>query len=325
MITCKDIARMAGVSTATVTRAFSPSSSIKEDTRQRVLQIAKEHNYTPDLAARGLKQRSTKIIGIILSDASNPYYVKVTQYIERRLEYHGFRSLISFAERDSDSISRALDVMRASRVDGVIFPPEKELSQEPIKAMREQGTHFVQLYRKRFSEIDCVLNHNVYGAYIGTQHLIDCGHRRILFVHKEYDSRVQGFWQAVEESPDIKEHCFSLAFSENDEQNRSRLRQVFDTMKPTAIFAATHPVGRIAFHFLWFMGYRIPEDISFLVNDSLDWCEMLNISVIEHPYEELANAATDLLIQRIHHSAPEQAQEQVIMPYLIRRNSVMRI
>ena len=325
MITCKDIARIAGVSTATVTRAFTPSSVIKEDTRQKILQIAKENNYTPNLAARGLKQRSTKTVGIVLSAVSNPYYVKVAQCIERRLEHHGYRTLVSFAERDVVSVTRALEVMRASRVDGVILPPEKNLSQQLIESMQEQGMHFVQLYRNMFPEIDCVLNDNFHGAYIGTRHFIDCGHKRILFVSGDDDLRVAGFWKAVEEHFGPVNECRALAFGENEEVNRSRLRETFESMKPTAVFAVAHQNGRIVLHYLWYMGYRIPEDISLLINDNLDWCEMLNISVIEHPCEEIANAATDLLIERIQQNASGEAREQVIMPYMVHRNSIMRI
>ena len=322
MITCKDIAQIAGVSTATVTRAFNTSSSIKEDTRQRILQIAKEHNYTPNLAARGLRQRMNKIVGIIVPDASNPYYVKVAQYIERRLDYHGFRSLISFAER---SISRSLDVMQVSRVDGVIFKPDEGTPPEMIHAMQRQGTQFVQIYRHSFPNIDCVLNDNLQGAYIGTKHLMDCGHRRILFAHRETDMRVDGFWQAVEEKPEIKASCDAVVFDSNDIKNRADLKEAFERIKPSAIFAATHVVALSVFHHLWNMGYRIPEDVSLLVNDNLDWCETMNISVIKHPCEVLANAATDMLISRIQQTAPEQVQKQIIAPYLICRDSVRRL
>lgn len=325
MITCKDIARIAGVSTATITRAFNPSSPIKEDTRRRILQIAKEHNYTPNLAARGLKQRSSKTIGIILSDASNPYYVNVVRFIERRLEQLGYRTLISFADCDYDSISRSLEVMHASRVDGIIFRPEKHMARELIGAMQEQGTSFLQLYRNEFPEIDCILNNNQYGAYIGTQHLIECGHRRILFACQENDARFQGFWQAIDAYSAIHETCQVLTFGANDEQNLAALRQAFDRIKPTAIYAATHPVARIVFRHLWYSGYRIPQDVSLLVNDSLDWCEMLNISVIEHPYEEFANAATDLLIRRIQHASPKESHVCVIAPKLLLRNSIAKL
>ena len=325
MITCKDIARIAGVSTATVTRAFTPHSVIKEDTRQKILKIAEANHYTPNLAARSLKQRSSKTVGIILSDVSNPYYVNVVQCIERRLEYHGYRSLVSFADRNAVSITRALEVMSASRVDGVIIPPEKDLPDTLIKNMQKQGTRFVQLYRNIFPGIDRVLNNNIYGAYIGTNYFISCGHRRILFVHRADDVRVAGFWQSVNENLGETNQCHALAFSDNDEMNRAKLAEAFESIKPTAVFAIAHPVGRIVFHYLWYMGYRIPEDISLLINDNLDWCEMLNISVIEHPYAEIANTATDLLIERIQKNDSAPPQERIITPYIVHRNSIMRI
>ena len=325
MVTCKDIARIANVSTATVTRAFNPNSSIKEDTRQKIHQIAKDYSYTPNLAARSLKQQSTKIVGFVLCDASNPYYVKVAQYIERRLEHHGFRSLLTFSSRDSVSISRSLEVMMASRVNGVIFPPEDDATRGLVEAMQKQGTCFMQLYRNPFPHIDHVLNNNIYGAYIGTRHLLECGHRRILYVSTDTDKRDVGFWQAVnEQGVDPSEVC-ALSFGKNDEVNRARLQQTVDRMNPTAIFSVADTPSRIVFHFLWYRGYRIPEDISLLVNDSLDWCEMLNISVIAHPYEELANAATDMLIDRIQRTASSDTQEKIVTPYLISRQSVIRL
>ena len=325
MATGKDVARAAGVSTATVTRAFESNSTIREETRRRILQIAKEMHYVPNLNARGLKQQRSRTVGITVKDVGNPFYMNVVTRIEQKLLMRNYRALISFTDRHTRDETSCLETMRASRVDGVVLSPDDARCGHLVEAMRTQGTHFLQLYKRVFPGMDSICNDNAYGAYVGTQHLLDMGHTRILCVNNG-DDRTAGYYRALAERgiTDCPDPVILDKLSHAE--MTAQIRAALDAAHPTAIFSFTNYPTVPVFRLLWDMGIRIPEEISLLVYDDLPWCEMLGISVITHPFDTIAQSTVDHLLSRLE--APEQeheVQDTIVRPYLLKRHSVRRL
>ncbi len=327
MATGKDIARRAGVSTATVTRAFENGSTIKEETRQRILTIAQELKYVPNLNARGLKQQRSRIIGLTVKDAKNPFYMNVVTKIEQKLHQQDYRTMISFADEITHDETRSLETMYASRVDGVIFSPENDFCTQIVHAMQAQGVRFLQLYKQIFPDIDSVCNDNVLGTYIGTQYLLDHGHTRILCVMLGHDTdRIDGFYKAMNERGIPCDPNQVQELPVNATEATGQFRAAMNAVKPTAIFSMANFSSNVVFRLLWDMGLRIPEDISLLIYDDLPWCEMIDISVITHPFERIAQTAVDRLLGRLESPDSGNSPERDIeFPYLLRRHSVRRL
>ncbi len=326
MATSKDVAQRAGVSTATVTRAFDSRSTIRESTRERILQVAREMQYTPNLAARSLKQQRTHTIGITLKDADNPFYMQVAKRLEQRLLAQNYRALLSFADSNTLDESKCLEVMFGSRVDGVIFSPETTTCASLVTAMQAQNIRFLQIFKHAFSDLDALCIENEQGMFMATQYLLDLGHRRILFISDGYDDRVEGFWRAIDERRLSRKSCSELAIGRDDAEGTARLRAEMDRARPTAMICVANRASTVAFRLLWDMGLHIPEDMSLIINDDLQWCQMLGITAIAHPYDEIAQCAVGLLLKRLQDPLDMQAAQTTwIKPLLIRRKSVRRI
>ncbi|WP_102412751.1 substrate-binding domain-containing protein [Beduinella massiliensis] len=326
MATCKDVAQRAGVSTATVTRAFESGSTIKESTRQRILQIAHEMQYTPNLTARSLKQQRTHTIGITLKDADNPFYMQVAKRLEHRLLERNYRALLSFADPVTLDETKCLEVMFGSRVDGVIFSPETTACASVVDAMQAQNIRFLQIFKHSFANLDALCIENELGVFMAAQYLLDLGHRRMLFISDGHDARIAGFWRALE-TRQVPPFCAQEVPLEKDAaEATAHLRAEMDRIHPTAMICIANRASTVAFRLLWDMGLRIPEDMSLIINDDLQWCQMLDITTVAHPYDEIAQCAVDKLLDRLENpSQPQEPKTTWIKPLLIRRKSVSRI
>lgn len=326
MATCKDVAKRAGVSTATVTRAFESGSSIREETRTRILEVAREMNYVPDLNARSLKRQRSGLIGITVKDVTNPFYMNVVTRIEEKLRQKGYRAMISFADQNQHTHSElsCLEAMNASRVDGVIFSPESNEGGDLVKAMQARGTRFVQLYQHPFTGIDSICNDNEHGAFVGGQYLYDQGHRRVLLIVNGFDKpRIEGMRRAAQFAGIPLDDQQIIQLKSDPAEATAQIRAVLDMVSPSAIFAHTNYAATLTFRLLWDMGVRIPEDIALLIYDDLPWCKMLDISVITHPFESFAQLAVDLVLNGINAAEePKAPQRMILNPFLLKRNSV---
>lgn len=281
----------------------------------------------PNLNARGLKQQRSRLIGMTVKDVKNPFYMNVVTRVEQRLLARDYRAFISFTDQQTHDETRCLETMRASRVDGVVFSPENARCEHLVKAMCAQGVRFLQLYKKVFPDIDSLCNDNEMGTFLGTQHLLDMGHQRIVFIrHTESDGRAAGFRRAYADRGLTVSPGQIIGECADDAEMTGRVRAAFDSVKPTALFAATSRPSMIVFRLLWDMGIRIPEEMSLLVYDDQPWCEMLGISVITHPFDAIAETIVDHLLSRLEAARqPVSADDTVVNPYLLRRNSVQRL
>ncbi len=324
MATCKDVAKRAGVSTATVTRAFESGSSIREQTRVRILEVAREMNYVPDLNARSLKRQCSGLIGITVKDVANPFYMNVVTRIEDKLRQKGYRAMISFADQKGHSELICLEAMNASRVDGVIFSPESQEGEPLIKSMLARGTRFVQLYQHPFTGIDSICNDNDHGSFVGAQHLYDQGHRRILYAFNGWDKpRIEGVKRAAKMAGIPLDDRQIIPLKNNPSEATAQIRAMLAAISPSAIFAHTNYAATLTFRLLWDMSIRIPEDMALLIYDDLPWCKMLDISVITHPFESFAQLAVDLVLNSVKASDDPLVPRRIVLnPFLLKRNSI---
>ena len=122
-VTIKDVAKAAGVSYSTVSRALSGSPEISADTRERILQICKEMNYTANAVARAMVMKSTKLLGLILTDVNNPFMSELAYHIDRQARARGYNIILCNSSRDLEQERELFELMIARQVDGVILFP----------------------------------------------------------------------------------------------------------------------------------------------------------------------------------------------------------
>ena len=313
MATSKDVAKLAGVSHTTVSRAFRGDVKLRKETYERVMAAAAELHYTPNYLAASLKRQQSKTIGLVSSSMQNPFFMIVADRLERILEQHGYRLLLAFDDYDYDKQQRAVRAMIGSQAEAVIFTPQPGPEPDYI---RNPDLHFIQLFSNLYPHLTSLDFDDNHGAYVAARRLLEAGHRRVLMAGGS--NRVGGFLKACGEFPDAAAELLTEGGAE-DEVCR-RLMEKILLRRPTAILAVGDWFASCVYDVIKQHKLRIPDDISLIVFDDLEWTRMLDITVVAHPIGELAETLVNQLMDLLQGKAPPPAA--VFEPFLIERSSV---
>jgi LacI family transcriptional regulator len=265
--TIKDVAREAGVSTATVSRVFNNLEPVDDRTRQHVRRVAREMRYVPNATGRSLSRRKTEAIGMILPDLFGEFFSEVLRGSDQTAQRSNHHLVVSSSHNDKKQIRAALTMMRG-RVDGlVIMSPHIDV--ETLNEYLPQTLPVVLLNCGIHAEACDSLNvDNVGGAYAMTKHLISHGHRRIGIIkgvegNSDSRGRLQGYVRALEEAGIMPDARLQVpgAFSEASGFDAVREMLSLDP-RPTAIFASNDAMAIGALSALRDCGIHVPEEIA---------------------------------------------------------------
>lgn len=324
MITSKDVAKLAGVSHTTVSRAFRGDVNIKPETYERIMKVSKELGYSPNLIASSLRQKNTKTIGFIISHGFNPLFLKITHMIETELAMHGYRLLISFDDGESDKQWNIIQSLVSGQVNAIIFSP---LIHSPAEHNRlssliqHSHIHFIQLVSNHFEDITSFSFDDNYGSYLGTRHLLTNGHNRILMIGGV--NRVEGYEKAYQELGLTPPIDFCDLTGNTEEESYHNIKEALLREKPTAVFPISEPLSYVTYQVLSDLSMQIPSDISFLSFDDERWLQLLHISAIGHPTQALSNVIVREILSYEKSAGEEYPSATSFKPYLIERNSVL--
>lgn len=202
MVTIRDVARAAGVSTATVSRSLNEAELVTDETRRKVLTAIDNLGYRPNAVARGLTTRKTKTIGLVVSDITNPFYPEVARGVEDVVSAYGYNIILCNTDRDAKKELAYINLLIEKRVEGIVFasvPADQTL----LADLDRSGVPWVAAGNAVGGlDHDCVVVDNILGAYQATQHLIRLGHRRVGHITGPANEtvtkeRIEGFRQAL--------------------------------------------------------------------------------------------------------------------------------
>lgn len=310
-----ELARQCGVSTATISRAFDKNSVMKESTRKKILDTARDYNYSPNLIARSLKKNRTQTVGFVIPSVDNHFYINVLKYIEIELKKYDYRLIISFIQEGVQTENEAISVMLASHVDALIFVPTDSNNSENIRQI-SNNTYFIQLFGQKYDFLDSVFMDDRNGVKIAVDYLIKKGHRKILYSSEcpQYDMYEQAFRENGIE-PDFE--YILKPYSTVEEVSQKIL-----ILKPSAVLGvALH--CETAWRAVRSLGYNVPENISFMAYDDLNWINMLGITAISHNYIDIAENVVKLIMQNLKQK--QQIRHIMLMPYITERSSIKNI
>jgi LacI family transcriptional regulator len=200
MPTSKDVAKLAGVSHTTVSRAFNGTRAMKNETYEKIMRAADQLNYRPNAIAASLRGCRTKTVGFVISHANVTLFMSIVQELENQLHGKGYRVLISFDGSDPERQDSALRAMVGAQVDSIVFMPvwqEKEQTARALQWMRASKIQFLQIVQCAYEEFSSFLFDDVAATLNGMRHLFQKGHRDILFLGGS--NRLEGFYKAYEE------------------------------------------------------------------------------------------------------------------------------
>lgn len=324
-VTLADLAREVGTSPSTASRALSGRGYVAADVRERLLAAADRLGYVPNASARTLKQKTSRVVGVVVSDLRNHFYGGVAAGIEQVLREQDYRMLLVGDNSERGEEMAALRTFLAMRAPGVILTP---IGQEATAFLARRNIAVVEVDRQSAAiAADAVVIDNVRGARIAVEHLLELGHRRIalLGVDTKWTSdvgRVEGYRSAHVAAGVPLEEGLVLRIPFNDPAAMEKIADLLDREVPTAIFAANNLLAEQAWRVLRSRGLALPRDVSLVGFDDVQWTEMVSpgITVVAQPTIELGRRAAALLLRRISEPARVPTVE-LLQPRLVVRGS----
>ncbi len=191
-VNIKYLAKVAGVAPSTVSRALSNDPRTSPETIEKIQKLAKELNYYPDSLAKGLREKKTNTIGIILNDLNNPFYTEVLSSIGESLNIKDYSMIVSYSNYDNEREKANILSMLSKRVDGIIISPIDDKSRN-IEFLIENNINAVIIdCLPRFENISYVYTDHGKGAELATEFLLKNGHKEILLFVGPYDTSLAG-------------------------------------------------------------------------------------------------------------------------------------
>lgn len=320
--TMKDVAAHLGISSSTVSRAVNNTGYVSEEMRAKISDAISALEYQPNLLARGLRKKSTSLIGLIVPDLMNPYYTGIAQTIENLLAAREFRMILSLTNDNPMSELLYLQEMQKQRVAGIIISTSGH-NQEYLNSLSRAGLPIVAHMREiRSRTMDNVGAPDCEGAQTAVNHLVGLGHRRIGIlcgpqILSTGRNRLMGYQQALKaagiaaDTRLIKIGAFRRPFAI---QATGELLDL--NPRPTAIFAAGGELTAGLLKMLHERGVRVPEDMSVVGYDDPEWFSFWTppITSVTVPVDKLSEATVDLLVRRVISGKPPGRGTTVRIP-----------
>lgn len=328
-VTLKDIARMAGVSYATVSRALSNHPDVSPETREKIKRIAKEMNYVPDPSARGLKGKSTNMIGLVVPDISNPFFSELALGVESFANEHGYCVFLCNTNWDYEREKTYVDILKAKRVDGLI-----------VSSVIENATHHKRLSLPlvyitegpKSDDIYYVGIDNKTGTMLGVEYLIKLGHKDIVYIGgSEKTSTNRERFEGYSET--MQKHGYTIKASIRTSDSfslesgyKAAMEMLIKSEIPTAVFAVNDIVALGVIQAVEEFGLKVPEDISVIGFDDIAFSSMhrIKLTTVSQPKFEMGRLSAELLINLIKRGHIAQ-KINIVQPNLIIRNTCRAI
>lgn len=336
-VTIKDIARMAGVSVTTVSRALNDAPEINPETRERILELCRKEGYRTNLLARSLISNRTNVIGVILSDISVPFHAALALHIETCAAQMGYQVMLCSGQPGSDRIDQLFDFLISQGVDGILLTSASN-SAIPLLARYQSAVPTV-LIGAAFTpaasamRINSVCTDNYVGGQMAARYLHDLGHRQVVYlgVRESSDThllRHRGFLDAAAELDMAVDTVWNPDSHSTSESGYQMARRFFlQPFSHTAVFAASDLVALGIMQAADELGIAIPDQISLLGFDNIDYAALpkIRLTTISQRTEALANASVRLLTELIRQSDGMEFTQSLLTPELIQRDTCRSI
>ncbi|ELA9302982.1 substrate-binding domain-containing protein [Vibrio parahaemolyticus] len=331
MATMKDIAKLAGVSTSTVSHVINKTRFVSEEISERVNNAAKELNYyAPSALARSLKVNRTKTIGMLVTTSTNPFFGEVVKGVERSCYHKGYSLILCNTEGDNERMRQSINTLLQKRVDGLILMCSS-LEGERIDVFERYPDIPVVVmdWGPMLFTSDRIQDNSLRGGYLAAKYLIDCGHTEIgcitgPLIKHQAQMRYEGYKRAMNEA--------GLEFNANwiieSDFECEGGYQAFKKMAergtlPSSIFVSNDMMAMGVINAANELSIKVPDDLSIIGYDDIHIAKFMSpsLTTIHQPKYRLGQAAVETLVRRLDDKSNE-AQVVQLEPTLVVRNSV---
>jgi LacI family transcriptional regulator, galactose operon repressor len=325
--TTRDVAREAGVSQSTVSRALNGDPRVAPETRALIQAAAKRLSYLPNTAARSLITKRTDTIGILIGEITNPFYPQLVDVLHDEFTLSGFRTVLLNERADAGRADELFPQLQGRFVDGIVIA-NAMLGATFVDDFDRQGIPVVLLNRDvDDAHVDRVVSDNVGGGEVAAQTLVELGHRRIGLIGGPANAstardRALGFERGL-----ARAGLEVAARRVGEFTHQSGYQWCLDLLRepspPTAIFAANDVIAFGVLDAAKRMGVRVPEDLSVIGYDDIEMAgwELFGLTTVRQPLAQMAKAAARMLIERIEGRVVREPARLVFPANLVRRQT----
>ncbi|EGQ9325459.1 substrate-binding domain-containing protein [Vibrio cholerae] len=330
MATMKDIARLAGVSTSTVSHVINKSRFVSDEIAERVNNAAQQLNYAPSALARSLKMNRTKTIGMLVTTSTNPFFGEVVKGVERSCYHQGYNLILCNTEGDNQRMKASINTLLQKRVDGLLLMCSTLEGERLDVFDRYPDIPIVVMdWGPILFASDKIQDNSLQGGYMAAKHLIECGHKEIgcitgPLIRHQAQMRYEGYKRALAEAgiainPDwIVESDFEC------EGGYQAFEKLYQRGKlPSALFVSNDMMAMGVIQAANQRGLRVPDDLSLIGYDDVHIAKFMTpaLTTIHQPKYRLGKAAVDTLLYRLE-NPDTTAQVVQLEPTLVVRSSV---
>ncbi|BCS89804.1 substrate-binding domain-containing protein [Pseudodesulfovibrio sediminis] len=333
MATIKDVAKLAGVSTSTVSHVLNGTRFVREETCERVENAVRELSYRPSSIARSLKVQQTKTLGMLVTASRNPFFAEVVHGVERQCYKRGYTLFLCNTEGDVQRMEANLDALEEKRVDGMLLLCG-EVNNDIITLLEAERSVPIVVFDwgPQSDTVDRIYDNSPHGSRLATEYLINMGHTAIGCVtgprgRRSAEERLAGFRETMRAAglPVREEWIVEGDYECEGGVNAINQLHALPEM-PTALFVCNDMMAIGLISRAAQLGLHVPQDLSLIGYDDIYIAGYTSplLTTIHQPKEEIAAMAVDTLIDRL---VSKRAKGKMIKiePSLVERNSVRRL
>lgn len=326
--TIRDVAKLAGVSTATVSRVLNSKGYVGTETRKKIENAIKLLKYEPNEVARSLTVKKTKTVALFVPDITNPFFSTLAKGVEDYVNSKGFTLILCNYEQKGETKKLYVDLLIQKYVDGIIFAAGA-LTEEDAWKIRHSKIPMVVLDRVPEMEIECeILVDNYHGAKKAVEHLLEVGCKKIVHIYGPQEistarERLQGYVDVVQHYPWYTPTLLAPGYFsiEGGIEAAKKLLNVHPDLD--GIFAGNDMNAIGALKLLYRKGIMVPEDVAICGYDGINLTEITipELTTVVQPTYEIGKLAAENLIHYIRHSFFREKLIQLDTTLIIRKST----
>ena len=332
MVTIKDIAREVGVSTSTVSRALADSPLVNKVTKQRVVQVAQALGYERNELALGLVKGSSKVVGLIIPDITNPFFSDIARGVGDIANHFGYGVILCNTDGRADREISYVRLLRRKRVDALILA-STTIEAPYLKEVEHAKLPYILVSRLcRSVDAPYIVVNDREGARLAVEHLVHLGHQRIGFIGGPQDvqasqDRMAGYREVLRERAlSEDEHWICYADFTQAAGREAARRMLAQASRPTAIFAANDVTALGVMEVADEIGLKIPIDLSLVGYDDISYASLprIQLTTVAQPAFEMGQISAEWLLSVVE-GHPRPTLRRVITPRLMIRSTTAPI